>query len=127
MNKILQPSNAINLADLPKLVAKNPQYTKMFIGLAQIDTHVKKFIEDIVCNQTDGSLYCIKTELSNLCYNLYLYNIETKATVGVSWILTEFLMKCEQKTLELELNTKISLMLQKFGSKLDIDKVHWIN
>lgn len=127
MSKILQPNNAINLADLSKLVRKNPQYTKMFSGLAQIDNHVKKFIEDIVCNQTDGSVYYIKTELSGHCYNLYLYNVETRATVGVGWTLVEFLEKCEHKTLELELNLKVSSMLQKFNTKLDPNKIHWIN
>lgn len=127
MSKILQPNNAINLADLSKLVRKNPQYTKMFSGLAQIDNYVKKFIEDIVCNQTDGSVYYIKTELSGHCYNLYLYHAETRATVGATWPLVEFLEKCERKTLELELNLKVSSMLQKFNTKLDPNQIHWIN
>lgn len=127
MSKIYQTPNAVNLADLPKMVKKNPRYAKMFAGLAQIDNHVKKFIEDIVCNQTDGSVYYIKTELSGHCYNLYLYNIETRSTVGVSWPLAEFLERCENKSLELELNLKVSSMLQKFDTKLEPNKVHWIN
>lgn len=127
MSKIYQIPNAVNLADLSKLVKKKPKYTKMFAGLAQIDNHVKKFIEDIICNQTDGSVYYIKTELSGHCYNLYLYNAEMKTTVGASWILVEFLEKCEKKTLELELNMKVSTMLQKFNTKLDSDKIYWIN
>lgn len=127
MNKIHQMSDAINLADLPKLVKKNPRYTKMFTGLAQIDNHVKRFIEDIICNHTDGSVYYIKTELKGQCYNLYLYNVETKATVGASWILVDFLKKCEQKTLEVELNSIVSTMLQKFKTKLDLNKTNWIN
>ena len=127
MSKILQTPNAINLADLPKAVKKNPRYAKMFAGLAQIDNHVKKFIEDIVCNQTDGSVYYIKTELAGHCYHLYLYNIETRATVGASWPLAEFLERCENKSLELELNMKVSTMLQKFDTKLEPNKVHWIN
>ena len=101
----------------------------MFGGLAQIDNSIKKFVEEIVCNQTgDSSVYYIKTELMSQCYNLYLYNSERRITVGVSWLLVDFLQKCENKTIEYEVNTKITRMLKAFDKNdLLTNKINWIN
>lgn len=122
-------NNGINLNQLEQLAKQNPKYTQMFAGLAKIDNTIKKFVEDIVCNQVDPSAYYIKTELMSQCYNLYLFNSERQATVGVSWPLIDFLQKCENKTIEYEINTKVIQMINKFGkSNLDTgDKINWIN
>lgn len=128
MSNIRKASDAINLNQLAELAKANPKYAKMFAGLAQIDNFVKKFVEDIICNQTDASVYYIKTELMNQCYTLYLYNSERQATVGVSWPLADFLNKCETKTIEYDINTKVTQMIKKFGtSGLSTgDKINWI-
>lgn len=128
MSNIRKASDAINLNQLAELAKANPRYAKMFAGLAQIDNFVKKFVEDIICNQTDASVYYIKTELMNQCYTLYLYNSERQATVGVSWPLADFLNKCETKTIEYDINTKVTQMIKKFGtSGLNTgDKINWI-
>lgn len=128
MSNIRKASDAINLNQLAELAKANPRYAKMFAGLAQIDNFVKKFVEDIICNQTDASVYYIKTELMNQCYTLYLYNSERQATVGVSWPLADFLNKCETKTIEYDINTKVTQMIKKFGtSGLSTgDKINWI-
>ena len=120
--------NGINFNQLGELAKANPKYAKMFAGLAQIDNTIKKFIQDIVCNQADPSVYYIKTELMSQCYNLYLFNSERNAIVGVSWPLVDFLQKCENKVIQLEINTKVIQMINKFGEQhLDTDKINWIN
>ena len=129
MKKKIQPvSSAINLSQLSELARKNPKYARMFAGLAQIDNSIKKFIENIVCNQVDdSSIYYIKTELESQCYNLYLFNTERKVTVGMSWLLVDFLQKCEDKTIEYEMNDKVPRMIQMFGKKdLNTNKVNWL-
>lgn len=128
MSNIRKASDAINLNQLAELAKANPRYAKMFAGLAQIDNFVKKFVEDIICNQTDASVYYIKTELMNQCYTLYLYNSERQATVGVSWPLADFLNKCETKTIEYDINAKVTQMIKKFStSGLSTgDKINWI-
>lgn len=129
MKKILQEPKAINLSQLGELAKANPKYARMFGGLAQIDNSIKKFVEEIVCNQTgDSSVYYIKTELMSQCYNLYLYNSERRITVGVSWLLVDFLQKCENKTIEYEVNTKVTRMIKAFDKNdLLTNKINWIN
>ena len=128
MNKIKKKPDTLNLNQLSELARTNPKYAKMFTGLAQIDNYIKKFVEDIVCNETDSSIYYIKTELMAQCYTLYLYNAERQATVGISWPLADFLKKCENKTIETDMNIKVKRMIAKFGeSGLSVgDKITWI-
>ena len=128
MNKIKKKPDTLNLNQLSELARTNPKYAKMFTGLAQIDNYIKKFVEDIVCNETDSSIYYIKTELMAQCYTLYLYNAERQATVGISWPLADFLKKCEDKTIETDMNIKVKRMIAKFGeSGLSTgDKITWI-
>ena len=128
MSKIKQGIEAINLNQLAALAKVNPKYTKMFAGLAQIDNLIKKFVEDIICNQADPSVYYIKTELMAQCYTLYLYNSEREATVGVSWPLADFLNKCENKTIEYDVVSKTKQMIDKFGQNglSTGDKINWI-
>jgi uncharacterized protein YdcH (DUF465 family) len=126
--KIQTTPAAINLAQLSELARKNPKYARMFAGLAQIDNSIKKFVEEIVCNLVgDSSIYYIKTELESQCYNLYLYNGERRVTVGMSWLLVDFLQKCEDKTIEYEMNDKVSRMIKMFDKKdLNTNKVNWL-
>lgn len=128
MSRINKKSDTLNLNDLSKLAQSNPKYAKMFAGLAQIDNHIKKFVEDIICNEADPSIYFIKTELMAQCYTLYLFNSERQATIGVSWPLADFLKKCENKSIEYDINVKIRQMITKFG-ELGLstgDRINWI-
>lgn len=119
--------NGLNFNDLNKLAKANPKYTQLFSGLAQIDNTIKKYAQDIVCNQADESVYYIKTELMGQCYNMYLFNSERRAIVGVSWPLVDFLKKCEDKTIEYDVAKKVIQMIDKFDSKnLYTDNVNWI-
>lgn len=128
MSRISKKSDTINLNQLSALAKNNPKYAKMFAGLAQIDNFIKKFVEDIVCNQADPEIYYIKTELMAQCYTLYLYNAERQATIGVSWPLADFLVKCENKSIEVDMNLKVGQMLKKFGEAglSTGDKINWI-
>lgn len=128
MNKINKKSDTINLNQLSELAKKNPKYAKMFAGLAQIDNFIKTFVKDIICNTTDDSIYYIKTELMSQCYTLYLYNSERQATIGVSWPLATFLKKCEDKTIEYDVNTKVQKMIKKFGESgiSTGERINWI-
>lgn len=128
MSRISKKPDTLNLNQLSSLAKTNPKYAKMFAGLAQIDNYIKKFVEDIVCNQTDPDIYYIKTELMAQCYTLYLYNTERQATVGVSWPLADFLKKCEDKSIEIDINAKVTQMIGKFGEAgLSVgDRINWI-
>lgn len=128
MSKIKKKPDTLNLNQLSELARTNPKYAKMFAGLAQIDNYIKKFVEDIVCNQTDNTVYYIKTELMAQCYTLYLFNSERQATIGVSWPLADFLHKCENKTIEYDINTKVQQMISKFGESgiSTGERINWI-
>lgn len=128
MSRIKKKPDTINLNQLSELARTNPRYAKMFAGLAQIDNYIKKFVRDIICNTTDDSIYYIKTELMAQCYTLYLFNAERQATVGVSWPLVDFLKKCEDKTIEFDINTKVRQMIIKFGETglSTGDRINWI-
>lgn len=128
MGRISKKPDTLNLNQLSELARTNPKYAKMFAGLAQIDNYIKKFVEDIVCNSTDASIYYIKTELMAQCYTLYLFNSERQATVGVSWPLVDFLKKCEDKTIEFDINLKVRKIISKFGETglSTGDRINWI-
>ena len=128
MNRINKKPDTLNLNQLSELARTNPKYAKMFAGLAQIDNHIKKFVEDIICNTTDPSVYYIKTELMAQCYTLYLFNSERQATVGVSWPLADFLKKCEDKTIEYDINVKVQKIITKFGEPgiSTGERINWI-
>ncbi len=128
MSRISKKADTLNLNQLSTMAQTNPRYAKMFAGLAQIDKYIKKFVEDVVCNQTDPDIYYIKTELMAQCYTLYLYNAERQATIGVSWPLADFLKKCEDKSIEFDINAKVTQMISKFGEAgLSVgDRINWI-
>jgi len=128
MSRISKKPDTLNLNQLSQLAKNNPRYAKMFAGLAQIDNYIKKFVEDIVCSQADPSVYYIKTELMAQCYTLYLYNSERQATVGVSWPLVDFLKKCEDRTIEYDINLKVRQMIVKFGESgiSTGERINWI-
>ena len=128
MSRIKKKPDTLNLNQLSELARINPKYAKMFAGLVQIDNYIKKFVQDIVCNIADPSIYYIKTELMSQCYTLYLFNSERQVTVGVSWPLADFLKKCEDKTIEYDINVKVRQMMDKFGmvGLSTGDKINWI-
>lgn len=128
MSRIKKKPDTLNLNQLSELARTNPKYAKMFAGLAQIDNYIKKFVEDIVRNETDPSIYYIKTELMAQCYTLYLFNSERQATVGTSWPLIDLLQRCEYKTIEYDINIKVKQMITKFGETgISVgDRINWI-
>ena len=118
----------INLNDLARLAKANPTYATMLKGLYQIDIQIKQFVADEMERHVDSSQYFIKTELMNQCYNLYLYYSERDAMVGVSWTLTDFLVSCENKTIEDDVKEKVRKMLKKFQEKkiMTGERPNWI-
>ena len=125
---LLKEFDRINLNDLAKLARSNPKYANMLKGLYDIDVVIKGFVEDTITNYSDPSIYYVKTELMNRCYNLYLYSSERRAIVGVSWDLSDFLTKCETKLIEKDVENKVKKMIDKFGqSKLMLnERINWI-
>lgn len=119
----------LNLNDLYKLAKKDPKYTNLYAGLFQIDRQIKNMVSDTIVNLVDDpDMYYSKTLLLNQCYNLYLYNIERQATVGVSWTMADFLLKCENKTIQDDIKDKVTRMVRKFG-EANIEsgeKINWV-
>lgn len=65
--KMIQP--IIDLDQLSELVKTNPQYTKLFIGLAQIDKFIKQVVRDTIESHTSNpDAYYIRTELNRGSY-----------------------------------------------------------
>lgn len=120
--------NAVNTADLEKLAKSNPQYTKLLLGLTQIDAFIKQVAKYAVYNHTNPDTYSIKTEISATAYSLYLHNAERDAIVGTTWPIGTFLQMCQAKTIGLDVTHQVSKMLDRCG---DIDlqtglNVNWI-
>jgi len=119
----------LNLNDLYKLAKKDPKYTNLYAGLFQIDRQIKNMVSDTIVNLVDDpDIYYSKTLLLNQCYNLYLYNVERQATVGVSWTMADFLLKCENKTIQDDIRDKVTRMVRKFG-EANIEsgeKINWV-
>lgn len=126
MNKI---EAGLNLNDLYKLAKKDPKYTQLYAGLFQIDKQIKNMVTDTIVNLVDNpDIYYSKTLLLNQCYNLYLYNVERQATAGVSWAMADFLLKCENKTIQDDIKDKVAKMLRKFGeANIKVgDDINWV-
>ena len=84
-------------------------------------------INDTITNYADPSVYFIKTELLNQCYNLYLFNSEHNVTIGHSWIFEDFLQKCQTKMIEKDVEKAVLKMIDKFNNeKLSEKKINWI-
>ena len=118
----------INFNDLNKLAKAEPKYATLLGQLAGIDKLVKNFATNVITNYGDASVYYIKTELLNQCYNFYLYNKERNAIIGHSWLFDDFLQKCQTKEIENELNSVILKMIDKFNSNdhLSDKKIQWL-
>lgn len=117
----------INIDDLQDAAQLTPQYTRLFIGITQIDKLIKQVVTDTVESNADNpSAYYVKTELIDMDYALYLFNAEQDATVGTRWRIDMFLDKCKDKTIEFDVQTKVVRMLKKFGSKIKGGVTHWI-
>ena len=119
----------LNLNDLYKLAKKDPKYTNLYAGLFQIDRQIKNMVSDTIVNLVDDpDMYYSKTLLLNQCYNLYLYNVERQATVGVSWAMADFLLKCANKTIQDDIKDKVTRMVRRFG-EANIEsgeKINWV-
>lgn len=118
----------INLNDLGQLAKANPKYAKLLGEIAGVDKVIKQFATDTVTNYADPTVYYIKTELLNQCYNLYLYNTERNITIGKGWLFNDFLQKCQTKMIEKEVQDSILSMINKFNNdtKLSENKINWI-
>ena len=118
----------INLNDLGELAKANPKYATLFGEIAGVDKVIKQFATDTVTNYADPSVYYIKTELLNQCYNLYLYNSERNITIGKGWLFEDFLQKCQSKMIEKDIEKTIISMIDKFNNdtKLNGNKINWI-
>lgn len=117
----------LNLTDLGKLAKTNPKYAELFGNLAGIDMLVKQFATDTIERLADSSIYYIKTELLNYCYNMYLYNKERKTIVGFSWLFDDFITKCQNQTIETDVQEAIKKMLSKFSQiYLREDDINWV-
>ena len=88
----------------------------------------KRLIKDIIKSSvTNIDDYYIKTEIMNKCYSVYIFNASNNATVGFSWLMSDFLSMCTNKNLEYETNTKVKKALLKFKQKgLSTSKINWI-
>lgn len=118
----------INLNDLGQLAKANPKYATLFGEIAGMDKVIKQFATDTVTNYADPSVYYIKTELLNQCYNLYLYNTERNMTIGKGWLFNDFLQKCQTKMIEKEVQDAVLSMINKFNNdtKLSENKINWL-
>lgn len=117
----------INFNDLGTLAKTNPKYASLFGELAGIDQFIKNFANDTITNYSDPSVYYIKTELLNQCYNLYLFNSEVNVTIGHSWLFEDFINKCQTKMIEKDVEKVVLTMINKFNNeKLSEKKVNWI-
>lgn len=121
-------NNGVNTADLEKLARENPQYTKLFLGLTQIDSFVKQVAERTVCDNADPNLYSIKTEINGAAYSLYLFNAERNAIVGTTWPVGNFLQLCQAKGIGIDVVHQVKKILDRFGDT-DLQEgtdVNWV-
>lgn len=120
-------TQGINLNDLGLLAKSNPKYAELLGQLAGIDLQIKRFASDAVERFGDASIYYIKTELLNSCYNLYLFNRERNITLGYSWLFDDFLLKCQNKFIETEVEKVVQTMISISGTKkMKESKINWI-
>lgn len=124
----MEIKQGFSLNDLIELSKKNTKYKKLFTGLAMIDKTTQDIIKDTVANSVNNvDEYYIKTELSNHCYSVYIYNTDSNATVGYSWLLSEFLNMCSSKTIESNIQDKVKKILKEFNKKnISTTKINWV-
>lgn len=116
------------LNDLIELSKKDTKYKKLFMGLAMIDNTTQNIIKDAIANSVSNvDEYYIKTELSNHCYSVYVYNINSNATVGYSWLLSDFLNMCSDKRIESSIKDTVKKILKGFDKKnISTTKINWV-
>lgn len=117
----------VSLNDLPELAKKNPKYTNIYVGLYQIDNLVKTMVRDTVeAHAGNPSAYYIKTTLCDNCYLLEIYNSEAAYTIGTTWNMADFLEKCSDGRIELDVKTKTKRIIDGFSSNINHTKTIWI-
>ena len=124
----MEIKQGISLNDLLTLAKQDPKYKNLFTGLAMIDKTMQSFIKDIIKDSVNNiEDYYVKTEIMNQCYSVYIFNAAQQVTIGASWPMADFLLMCEQKRLELDVNAKVKKMLLKFKDRgLSTTKTNWI-
>lgn len=106
----------INLDELSNLVEKQPKFTKLFIGLSQIDKFVKNVVTDTIENQASNpASYYVKTELDGNWYVLSLFNSEQQKQQDKKWEIVDLLEHCKNKTVEFQIQSAVCRMIKKFN------------
>lgn len=121
--------SGINMADLEKLAHNNPKYTRLYAGLAGIDSGIKKMVTDTIEEYASNpAVFYIKTILMNQCYIVQIYDGDTQCIIGTSWPLANFLEECQSKTIQLDVVDRVKKIINKFGTPglSKGDKINWI-
>lgn len=106
----------MNLDQLADLVRQQPRYTKLFIGLSQIDRFIKEVVKDTIEHQANNpEMYYVKTELDNNYYILSLFNAERQETKSEQWIIDDLLNHCKNKTVEFQIQAAVCRMIKQFN------------
>ena len=86
--------------------------------LHSINEQIKLFVqaigEDLQLNEEE---LFFKTTFEKMCYCISLYHKGYNQTITYAIPIDEFLVACQQKTIEVLLNEKIREMLLKFGGE----------
>lgn len=108
----------INLDNLEEAVKTAPQYTKLFIGLSQIDKFVKQIVKDTILNQSHNpDAFYIKTQTDGTSYVLSIYYSENDKIINYTWPMPIFLSMCQDKCIEYEIQEKTLKMINDLSKK----------
>lgn len=106
----------VNLDQLAQLASQQPKFTKLFIGLSQIDKFIKDVVRDTIENQaTNPASYYVKTELDNDQYILSLFNTERHETKTAQWMINVLLEHCKNKTIEFQVQAAVCRIIKQFN------------
>lgn len=126
---IWQPNKTIDLERLPEIARRFPKMTNFLKGIQEIDLRIKNHIKEVTIDKCKNSdQYYLKTELQNQCYNVYLFQAESRKTVGFSIPLADLLEKCQNKTVFNVIDEKTSkcIVALEMDTKKLTNKINWI-
>lgn len=107
----------VNTNELLKLAKADPSRTQLYLGLHKIDTLIKDLVANTIEESNNNPKdYYIKTEITGQCYILQLFSAYTNGCCGTIWPLADFLISCENKTIEMEVVNKTKLILSKLNT-----------